>query len=136
MVESRIKETVRFQGGNDHCETVGRYFFDADQMRKIMKRGKRELRCLNFSYFKNKSQSLLLMLGFRSEAKEFRFPCNAGITARALPVLIKKGKRAVESAELTGEAVIFDQGRGQGNTVSLTAFFTKENHRERALLTF
>jgi hypothetical protein len=39
-------------------------------------------------------------------------------------------------AELTGEAVVFNQRGGQGDTVSLTAFFTKENHGERTLLIF
>lgn len=39
-------------------------------------------------------------------------------------------------AELTGKAIFFDQGGGQGDIISLTAFFTKENHGERTLLIF
>lgn len=39
-------------------------------------------------------------------------------------------------AELTGKAIFFDQGGGQSDIISLTAFFTKENHGERTLLIF
>ena len=67
---------------------------------------------------------LFRVFRFRTETHYPRFPCDTGIFAGGLPILIKEGDRAVTD-RWSG---CFRSGTGSDDTVSLTAFFTKENH--------
>jgi hypothetical protein len=91
---------------------------------------------LNVIDLEDQLELLFGVFRFRAKTQYPWLPSNAGVTASTLPILVKKRERAMKPAELTGEVVVFDQGRGQSDTISLAAFFTKENHKERTLPVF